>query len=214
VANLAASKAILMYKAPVEGCTKTRLGKSIGDARAVALYRWLGARQLSVVPESWSLEVRYAPDETKELVRDWLGSGVSLALQGEGDLGERMYRALSETFGEFGPEKAIVLGADCPSVDRDLLLEAEKRLDAADIVIGPSLDGGYYLIGMNVAHEALFRGISWSSGSVYEVTMDRIRDLALSVAVLETREDIDDFESLRSQRDFIDPNVWAEIGVE
>jgi len=208
------SKAILMFKAPAEGRVKTRLGKSIGDARAVELYRWLGARQLSVVPEFWSMEVRYAPDEAEKLIGDWLGTGVSLASQGEGDLGERMFRAVAQALGVFGTEKAIVLGADCPSVNQALLLEAERRLDAADVVIGPSLDGGYYLIGMKVAHEALFDRIAWSTDSVYGVTMSRIRDLALSVAVLEAREDIDDLQSLRSQREFIDPDVWAEIGIE
>ncbi len=67
---------------------------------------------------------------------------------------------------------------------------------------------------MKVAHEALFDRIAWSADSVYRVTMNRIRDLALSVAVLEAREDIDDLQSLRSQREFIDPDVWAEIGIE
>ena len=103
---------------------------------------------------------------------------------------------------------------DIETVNQALLLEAERRLDAADVVIGPSLDGGYYLIGMKVAHEALFDRIAWSTDSVYGVTMSRIRDLALSVAVLEAREDIDDLQSLRSQREFIDPDVWAEIGIE
>lgn len=208
------TKALLMYKAPVEGQAKTRLGKSIGDEKAVALYRWLGARQLSVVPGDWSLEVRYAPEEMEGLVRDWLGEGFSFISQGEGDLGERMYRAIGDGLGDTKAEKAIVLGADCPSIDRALLLEAEAKLDEADVVIGPSVDGGYYLIGMKVAHEELFRGIVWSADSVFQVTIDRIQQLGLSVECLEKLEDIDDLESLRSQRAFIDPGVWAKAGIE
>jgi rSAM/selenodomain-associated transferase 1 len=208
------TKALLMYKAPVEGQAKTRLGKSIGDDKAVALYRWLGARQLSIVPENWSREVRYAPEEMKGLVRDWLGDDLSLTSQGEGDLGDRMYRAIDDALGGAGTEKAIVLGADCPSIDRALLLEAEAMLDKADVVIGSSVDGGYYLIGMKAPHEELFRGITWSADSVYQVTKNRIQQLGLSVACLEVREDIDNLDSLRSQRAFIDPSVWAEAGLE
>lgn len=208
------TKALLMFKAPVEGEAKTRLGKSIGDDKAVVLYRWLGARQLSVVPKNWSLEVRYAPEEMKSLVRAWLGDDVSLTSQGEGDLGDRMYRAIDDALGEPGTGKTIVLGADCPSIDQALLLEAEAMLDEADVVIGPSVDGGYYLIGMKTPHEELFRGITWSADSVYQVTKDRIQQLGLSVADLEAREDIDDLESLRSQHAFIDPSVWVEAGFE
>jgi glycosyltransferase A (GT-A) superfamily protein (DUF2064 family) len=77
------TKAILMYKAPVEGQAKTRLGEAIGHRKAVQLYRWLGARQLLAVPGSWSLEVRYTPCEQKRLVREWLGENVSLVDQGD-----------------------------------------------------------------------------------------------------------------------------------
>lgn len=207
----ARTKAILMYKAPVEGQSKTRLGESIGHRKAIELYRWLGARQLFSVPKAWSTEVRYAPDEAERIVCEWLGPGISLVPQGDGDLGERMYRAVCDGAEELGVGKLIVLGADCPAIDQSLLLEAESRLESADIVMGPSKDGGYYLIGMKLAYETLFRGVAWGGDSVFEVTMDRIRTLGLSVELLEMREDIDDLESLCSQRSFIDREVWARL---
>lgn len=67
------TKAILMYKAPQRGCVKTRLGNSIGTLNALKLYRWMGLRQLSVIPTDWNVEALYSPEGTENLMRGWLG---------------------------------------------------------------------------------------------------------------------------------------------
>ncbi len=201
---------ILMYKAPVEGAVKTRLAESIGDERALALYRWLGRRQWIAAGEGAAL-VYFTPDTERDAMEAWLATSARLAPQGKGDLGERMGRAVEEALGRPGVSRAILVGADCPSLgDRDLI-EAEARLDDADVVIGPSVDGGYYLLGLKRFEIELFREIPWGTEKVLPLTLERCAAAGASVALLESREDVDDLQSLQSLRAFIDPGVWSRL---
>ena len=197
-----------MYRAPVEGTVKTRLAKTIGSEKALALYRWLGLRQLEAALEAGKTEVRYAPDNAESAMREWLGDEVECVPQGLGELGERMERAVEAAFAETGTERVILIGADCPSLDAAALREAEDCLGEADVAIGPAEDGGYYLLGLKRAHASLFAEIPWGTDRVLERTIERCREAGLKVALLERREDVDDWESLQRQKAYVDTRLW------
>ncbi len=199
----APTKVVLMFKATELGRVKTRLGRDIGDSAALRLYEWMGLRQLRVIPRDWDIEVRYTPDNAESLMRKWLGPVPDFKAQGEGDLGQRMFRAARECFNTSTTHKLIFLGADCLSIDEEALLEASSALDTSEVVLGPSTDGGYYLLGIKEPEASLFENIPWSSARVLSETMVRIQSLETSYQLLDERVDIDDWEALLLQRELL-----------
>ncbi len=202
-----------MYKSPERGRVKPRLARTIGEAGALELYRWMGRRQLDAIPGDWEVETRFSPDDREALVRNWLGPRSALCPQGAGDLGDRMQRAAQSCLGDGVRRKAVFLGADCLEIDVGLLKGVETALDRTDVVIGPALDGGYYLLGMKELVPALFEGIDWGGPSVFRETMNRIQSTGKSVTQLEARRDVDDWESLAQSREQVDPALWKRLGL-
>jgi rSAM/selenodomain-associated transferase 1 len=113
------------------------------------------------------------------------------------DLGERQAHAFAWGF-ESGYDVVLLQGSDTPDLPGDMLLEAREKLTAgsAQVVLGPSRDGGYYLIGLKVLYPQLFRGQSWSTGSVLADTLSRARELDLKVHLLPYWRDIDTYADL------------------
>ena len=130
-------------------------------------------------------------------MREWLGPGVALRPQSGGDLGARMAAAIADAISG-GAERVVVIGTDCPDVTPDVVAAAFTRLGAADVVLGPASDGGYYLIGMSRPHRVLFEGVPWSSATTLRATLARARAGGLSVALLDERRDIDTAEDWRA----------------
>lgn len=208
------TKAILMYRAPIEGQVKKRLAQCIGDAEALSLYRWMGRRQLAAIPSAWPVEVRFTPDESEASMRVWLGRGPRYAAQGAGDLGDRMWRAAEAPFDRGDAQKLIFMGADCPGLDETLLLKASNSLDVNDFVIGPAADGGYYLLGMRGCRSLVFENINWGSATVFAETIERIERLEASYELLETLRDIDDEESLKGEKGRLDAGIREELRLD
>jgi rSAM/selenodomain-associated transferase 1 len=115
---------------------------------------------------------------------------VRLAAQGEGDLGERLARAVGRVIGE--GDRILLVGTDCPELDRTRLRAAAEALEAHDAVIHPALDGGYALLGLRRFDATLFTGIAWSTDKVASQTVARIDALGWSLQVLDTLHDIDE----------------------
>lgn len=109
------------------------------------------------------------------------------------DLGERMKNAFATVFNE-GYDQAAIIGTDCAEVTADHLRQAFSRLKQFDTVIGPALDGGYYLLGMNSLIPELFSDISWSSDQVLQETILKLKLLNRSVTLLESLSDVDQIE--------------------
>ncbi|MGH7569833.1 MAG: TIGR04282 family arsenosugar biosynthesis glycosyltransferase [Gemmatimonadales bacterium] len=190
----------VFVKAPVAGRVKTRLAAEIGPLRATALYRRLGSQVVrALAGEEFETVVWYAPRRDGRLVRAWLkGLGVSrFRAQSGGDLGNRLRGAFATHFCE-GARRVVVIGSDCPGVDRRVIEEAFAALDAHDVVLGPARDGGYYLIGMKALHELLFRGIHWSSRSVLAETQTVVGALGLSCFSLRPLRDVDTVTDARA----------------
>ncbi|SFR16433.1 TIGR04282 family arsenosugar biosynthesis glycosyltransferase [Desulfoscipio geothermicus] len=110
------------------------------------------------------------------------------------DLGERLHHAVTEVLRCY--ERVILLGSDLPGLAGDLLLSAAENLAQHDVVIGPAVDGGYYLLGLKKAYKVLFQGISWGSGRVLEQTLKAAENNNLKVSFLPVKRDIDTWEDL------------------
>src|SRR5262245_27645345 len=140
------------------------------------------------------------PPESVAEVQSWVGPSFDVLPQAPGDLGRRLSAAFDWAFSE-GAQRAAAVGTDCLDVDGGLLSEAFDALSSSDAVIGPAVDGGYYLIGLARSKPALlekgFRDVPWSTERVREVTLARLREAASSVRVLRELRDLDTPEDLR-----------------
>lgn len=185
---------LAMLKAPRPGTVKTRLALEVGASAAATIYRRLVEHQMLAIPRGWQVEVHFSPIDAAGEMRSWLGGAHDYHPQLGEDLGERLTHAIAGAFAR-GGKRVIVIGGDCPGLDEMTLGAASRALDTADVVIGPALDGGYYLIGLKRPAAELFRGIAWSSPTVLESTLSRLREAGLSYARLPAKEDVDDLTS-------------------
>jgi len=206
-ASAGPDRLIIFTRYPEPGKTKTRLIPALGPEGAAELQRNLTEHAVATavdrprrgVSTRPSLEVRFA-GATRRAMENWLGSILTYRPQGEGDLGGRMARAFRETF-HSGIDHAVLMGIDCPELTAGILLAAFDALKQHDIVLGPATDGGYYLIGlrrkaMNRAIPAIFKGIEWGTGDVFEKTLKIVRSQGLRLYRLAPLEDIDRPEDL------------------
>jgi rSAM/selenodomain-associated transferase 1 len=180
------TRIVVFAKAPVPGHAKTRL---IPALRAVGAAQLAESMLLRTCREALAAAV--GPVELCLAGHpDWRGpvpAGVECSEQGEGDLGDRLWRAAMRT----GPPLLFV-GTDCPDLDRDRLATAAKRLRDHDAVLHPAEDGGYVLLGLARLDPSIFSGIAWSTGTVARDTIARIRALGWSLHIGETLRDIDE----------------------
>lgn len=188
-----ARRLIVFARYPVPGRTKTRLIPAVGALRAARLQRAMTAQALAAAREARRLtgahiEVRHAGG-SREAMRRWLGRDVTYLPQGEGDLGRRMLRAFEEAFAD-GCRKVVIVGADCPDLGAEHLCQAFDMLDAGDLALGPSADGGYWLIALGKRAD-LFTGVTWSTETVLSQTLERARAAGLNAHTLSMLADID-----------------------
>lgn len=183
---------ILIAKYPRAGFVKTRLAKSIGETDAVHLYRWMVERIAAVIQDipGCSSAVFYFPKGYKRRFQQWLGPGFAFHLQRGNDLGQRLLNAARKTK-LLGAIKTVIIGADCPFLKASHIRSAFKYLDTTDLVLGPTHDGGYYLIGFKKPHGFLFNGITWSTDQVLAQTVNKARQHRLVVKLLPRLHDID-----------------------
>ncbi len=186
-------------KAPVPGVVKTRLAAAIGSEAAAELYRRLGQRVVSAAAASRRAVVWYAPPGRRVAVTGWLDGvrGIAYRAQPAGSLGRRLETAFAWHFAH-GAGRVVIVGTDCPGVGRSVLARAFRALRSADVVLGPALDGGYYLIGLTAPHPELFRRVAWSTGLVLRATRARARALGLSCRVLDLLRDVDTANDARA----------------
>ena len=187
------------------GHVKTRLAASIGRENAAMLYREFVHQTLSrlgTCGHTRSLWV-WPPDKQPEF-SSRAGLHWTLRPQPSGDLGHRMLQffreALSSTDSTSGPpveRRAVLVGSDSPNLPASIVEEAFAALNDHACVFGPSPDGGYYLIGMNVVQPELFQNIQWSSPRVWPQTVERLEALNLSWHRLPVWNDIDEISDLR-----------------
>ena len=188
---------IVFVKAPIPGRVKTRLQARYTPTQVAAIYRAFTMDVLghgSAVPCE-RRTVCFAPAEVEGTIRELAGPGWEMTPQGMGDLGDRMARALMESFAQ-GAARAVLIGSDSPSLPPSVVSEAFERLRGRDLVIGPSVDGGYYLVGMSRPLPEVFRGVHWSTARTLSETLDRAGAVGARMALLPPWYDVDTPEDL------------------
>ena len=189
------SKAIITFvKNPVIGTVKTRLAKTIGDERALEIYLELCAYTKRVVQSvDADVHVFYA----SEIIENdlWSDNLFQKKLQKGEDLGARMNHAFTKLLSDY--DKVVIVGSDCPQLKKEHIDTAFKSLDETDIVIGPTFDGGYYLLGMKHPHSYLFTDMKWSTDEVFSTSMTRIFEQQNTLTQLQKLSDLDVEDDLK-----------------
>ena len=186
---------------PIPGRAKTRLIPTLGSLEAAHLQRRMTEQTIDIAGKfarsrnDLDMEVRYT-DAAANKMRNWLGGAIRLIPQQGCDLGRRMAGAMADAFDQ-GCKRVVIIGADCPSLSSQDLQEAFDALDSCETVIGPSTDGGYWLIGATGPFN-LFEDIQWSTPTVFPRTMELADRAGLSVKLLCEKTDIDTAEDLQN----------------
>lgn len=184
---------LIFTRNPELGKCKTRLASTIGDKPALEIYKFL-LEHTAKITEALDVtkEVHYSEEIWENDV--WNNAIYSKKVQMGIDLGERMLNAFKNGF-KAGFEKIIIIGSDMFDLSQSDLDVAYSQLEKNDYVVGPAEDGGYYLLGMKVLNEKLFRDKAWGTGNVLKDTLKDLKEEKL--ALLEVRNDVDYFEDIK-----------------
>ncbi|MBK9106996.1 MAG: TIGR04282 family arsenosugar biosynthesis glycosyltransferase [Saprospiraceae bacterium] len=179
---------IIFIKNSIPGKVKTRIGSVWGDVKALEIYFELQRITRAVCDEFEGPKYLYYSDGISP-TDDWDPSIYNKNVQSGEELGDRMYQAFSNVLDRH--PKAIIIGSDCPYLQLNDFLEAEKKLESRDLVIGPAGDGGYYLLALRHPYRELFDGVPWSKSEVLKTSLQIAGKLGLKTSFLRTLWDID-----------------------
>ena len=161
---------------PEPGKTKTRMIPALGAAGAADLQRDMTFHTMHTARRfaqrhNCRIDVRYHCGDASQM-SDWLGTDLQYTAQYPGDLGCRMFQTLQDNFSHRA-QRVVIAGTDCPQISESILQKAFDALIRCDVVIGPAVDGGYYLIGANIGRnvETLFTYMNWGSSTVLRDTL-------------------------------------------
>jgi uncharacterized protein len=185
---------IVFTRYPEAGKVKTRLIPALGEEGAAALHKKMAEHTISLVRAlqrlaPCDLEVWFVGGDLA-LMQGWLGEDLRYQLQPDGDLGDRMRLAFQSIF-DRGYKRAAIVGTDCPDLTTDILAQSFDALEDNPIALGPAIDGGYYLIGLQYLIPELFTGITWSTDNVLQETIEIAENLDLIPILLPSLTDID-----------------------
>lgn len=193
---------LIFAKYPEPGKVKTRLAKTIGPQAAAEVYKgFLKTLYGAHRGRGYDLVVAHAPAEKEEAFKQWLlkkDTKTQWFAQSGKTLGSRMKQAFSYYLRRY--DRVTLIGSDLPNLERSVIEYSAKALETADVVLGPTEDGGYYLIALKTSHD-IFDGIEWSSPKVFRQQVNNIKRLGLSVTHLKMRFDIDTEEDLERWRE-------------
>jgi uncharacterized protein len=189
---------IIFCRYPIPGKTKTRLIQTLGPFRAADLHRKL-------TEDTFEMAKRFASEYpvdvelffeggSKAQIRRWLGLLPEVSFQKQGDLGQRMHYAFQEAFRK-GCKKVVLIGTDVPEASEEHLRQAFEALDNYEMVLGPTYDGGYWLIGLTGPF-GVFENIQWGGDRVLEATMSLAERIGLSSTFIDPLNDIDTVNDL------------------
>lgn len=190
---------ILFTRVPEPGKAKTRLEPELSPEQCAqaqrAFLRDIFAACL--VPDEWDTLVFYGGEGPLEDLKRLLPGQCEFYPQRGADLGAKMDSAIRSALA-MGYAECVLTGTDVPELSRDIIAEAFTKLADNDLVLGPTLDGGYYLIGSRIECTAVFTGQTYGSGSVLANTLAAARGAGLSCAVTHLMQDVDEPEDLRA----------------
>lgn len=184
---------IIFVKNLIEGHVKTRLAATLGNDGAMDIYKQLLKNTENSILTFETDKIVFYSDFIEEEI--WGNNLFQNRIQEGNDLGERMKNAFNSSF-TAGYEKIVIIGTDCPGINKSILENAFIALNNLDIVIGPATDGGYYLLGMKKEYPFLFQNIEWSTDKVLQQTIDLCSKNRLSYFLLPELSDIDEEKDL------------------
>ena len=203
----------VMAKAPVPGIVKTRLVPPLTKEQAAELFHALLLDQLDhLATVDADLYVAFTPNDAQALFESIVPAGYQCFSQHGSDLGQRMNEVFAELWRR-GHRKLIVIGSDLPPVALNSFAYAFAQLSVVErrVVIGPSQDGGYYLIGMNQPVPEIFSGMTWSHQRVLAETTGKLTALGINFSILPEWFDIDTVQDIDRLRTICDPSTRVSM---
>lgn len=184
---------IMFVKYPEKGKVKSRLRQNCDEDMVVRLYRAFIEDLIDRLSGGdYLFRIACHPQEREKDFPKEFGDALSYIPQTGTDLGEKMHNAFYQCFSD-GFKSVVIIGSDSPDLPQQIIKEAFESLEKGDVVIGPSYDGGYYLIGFERESftPEVFKGISWGEDDVCKSTMDILKSAGCRVHVLPLWRDID-----------------------
>ena len=198
--HLANSKNLLLIftRNPELGKCKTRLAAKVGNNAALDIYKFLLDHTVSITKNLYATKTVYYSEEIWE--KDiWDATIFDKKLQQGSDLGQRMANAFKDGF-EKGFERIMIIGSDMYDLNLQDLEEAFLALEKDDFVVGPALDGGYYLLGMKKYKNELFVDKDWGTETVLTATLANLAQERLHL--LKAKNDVDHYEDIKDIKAF------------
>lgn len=198
MAYISTETLLIFVKNPERGKVKTRLAQTVGDDKALFVYQELLKITKAVADKLEAhRQVWYSRFVEKEDL--WSDGPYEKKLQQGKNLGTRMKGAFRQAF-ENGFARVVIVGSDCAELTSSILRQAFGALHKHNVVVGPSLDGGYYLLGMTEFYPALFRQKKWGTSTVLKQTINQLEKMNLSYHLLPPLNDIDTWEDLNQSQ--------------
>lgn len=194
---------LVFIKSPEKGTVKSRLVEAIGEKQARELYQnfvldLLETLEKTAAERRYDLKLYFHPPESGKTIAGWLGNKYDFRPQRGKDLGERMHNAFLEVFSE-GFDLALLIGSDIPDLPEKTIADGFASLQNSGAVIGPSLDGGYYLIGFRSPAflPEIFADMPWGTGGVLERTIKILKHSHDGFSTLPAQRDMDTCADLK-----------------
>lgn len=188
---------IIFVKLPHLGQVKTRMQPELSTEVSLNLYKAMGRDLVGHFSQSHYFDffIHFWPENARGEMQSWLGMNLNYIPQQGSDLGERLKNSFSNAFQQ-NYQKVCIIGSDLPTLNEKDILMAFEKLESSNVVLGPTMDGGYYLIALKKLYLQTFENIDWSTELVLRQTLLRIQQQNLSVFQMDIQQDIDIFEDV------------------
>ncbi|GAB4340232.1 MAG: TIGR04282 family arsenosugar biosynthesis glycosyltransferase [Flammeovirgaceae bacterium] len=194
------SRLLIFVKNPILGKVKTRLAVDIGQEKALEVYKYL-LNYTKSVALNLPFEKQVCYDAFVEENDIWDNDKFLKTKQLGNNLGERMSNAFQNAFNE-GCQKVVIIGSDCLEITSEIIINAFEVLNQKEAVLGGTMDGGYYLLGLSKMEKSVFEHKKWSSESVFRDTLNDFLQKNMSYYLLPTLNDIDNLNDLKNSKLF------------
>ena len=194
---------LIFVKNPILGQVKTRLAATVGEARALEIYQKLLDHSAKITIELPIDKVVFYSNfiDNNDI---WDQKHYQKQLQTQGDLGQKMSDAFEWGF-QSGYKEICIIGSDCYELNPEIIMSGFQELSTHDAVLGPTRDGGYYLLGLKKLRGELFQNKNWGTDSVATDTLNDLIELDLDYRTLETLNDVDTEDDLPKE---LDRKAW------
>lgn len=191
---------LLFVKYPEKGKVKLRLSADLNEGVVQELYRCFVQDTISMVKKiDTHLIICFFPPEAQKKFQKWLESTLTFLPQNGKDLGERMKNCFTDAFAK-GFQRVVLIGSDSPDLPKEYIEQALAILQTKDVVLGPAVDGGYYLIGFRKTTfiPSAFEDILWGSNTVFQETLIKTQQTHRTVGLLPIWSDVDTIIDLKN----------------